>query len=172
MSMNVVIPTVETERLTLRAFRIEDFETYAAFFASDRACHVGGPKDRRGAWGDFTSDTAAWQLRGAGMWAVDHKETGALAGWVGIVETVFYEEPELGWMLTEAFEGQGLAREAALAARDYAREKLGLDGLVSFIEAGNTRSIRLAERLGATREETRDNGRGPFHVYRHPKGAA
>jgi len=162
------IPVIETRRLRLRGPRIEDFDAYAAVFASPRSRHIGGPKTRGEAWDEFASDCATWILRGYGSWSVDTLDQGELAGWVGIVYPERYEEPELGWVLVEAFEGRGYAYEAAVAARDYARRRFGLERLVSFISVGNTRSIRLAERLGAHRQETRGTPEDRFHVYRHP----
>ena len=44
------IPTLVTERLILRAPGPEDFEPFAAFYASERASMVGGPESRRDAW--------------------------------------------------------------------------------------------------------------------------
>jgi hypothetical protein len=35
-------PRIDTDRLVLRPRRAQDFEAFAAFFASDRARHVGG----------------------------------------------------------------------------------------------------------------------------------
>ncbi len=37
-----MIPTLETARLTLRPPRLEDFEPYAALFASDPASRMTG----------------------------------------------------------------------------------------------------------------------------------
>ncbi len=161
-------PVIETARLRLRGPQLEDFDAYAALFASQRSRFIDGPKSRREAWDEFASDCATWILRGFGSWSVDTLDKGELAGWVGIVFPERYEEPELGWVLLEAFEGRGYAYEAALAARAYAGTHFGLDRLVSFISVGNTRSIRLAERLGAHREGTRGNPEDRFHVYRHP----
>ncbi len=162
------IPVIETERLRLRGPQVTDFDAYAAVFASERSRFIGGPKSRRGAWDEFAGGCAAWLLRGFGFWSVDTLEKGELVGWVGIVYPDRYEEPELGWVLVEAFEGRRYAQEAAIAARAYAGTHFGLERLVSFISVGNTRSIRLAERLGTHREETRGTPEDRFHVYRHP----
>ncbi len=59
------------------------------------------------------------------------------------------EERELGWLLWQAYEGNGYATEAAKAARQFAFEKLGWERLVSYIHKDNVQSIRLAKRLGA-----------------------
>ena len=58
--------------------------------------------------------------------------------------------------------------EAALAARRYSADKLNLNGVVSFIDPINTRSVRLAHRLGA-KLEARIKLRGnDYDAYRHP----
>lgn len=63
-------------------------------------------------------------------------------------------QPELGWALTRAHWGHGYATEAAAAIRDWALEQPKIDRLVSLISAGNVRSQRVAERLGALPGET------------------
>lgn len=165
----VQVPQVSGDRIALRGFEIGDFDAYAAFYGSDRARFVGGPMDRRKAWAEFAVDTVGWQLRGYGMWAVDLQDSGELIGWAGVIQPEYYDEPELGWMLRDGYEGQGLAFEAAETARSFARSTLGLDGLASFIAEGNDRSIRLAERLGAVWEADGKMGTTAFHRYRHPK---
>ena len=77
---------------------------------------------------------------------------------------------ELGFALTEAGEGKGVAFEAASAVRDWASRVLGLSGLVSYIDPENSRSIDLAKRLHAERDlaaETALEEDGMF-VFRHP----
>ncbi len=85
-----------------------------------------------------------------------------------------WPEREIGWTLWAAeAEGKGYAREAAVAARDHAFRDLGWDTAVSYIDPENTRSIALAERLGARRDDAaRHPGDEPCLVYRHPKPEA
>lgn len=68
-----------------------------------------------------------------------------------------------------AVEGHGYAHEAALAARRCARDSLGWPEVFGVIASGNARSIRLAERLGASldRTDTFPNGETAL-VFRHP----
>jgi hypothetical protein len=61
-----------------------------------------------------------------------------------------WSEPELGWQLQIEAEGKGYAFEAAIAMRDWAFQVRKLKTLVSYIGPDNARSIRLADRLGAT----------------------
>ena len=68
---------------------------------------------------------------------------------------------------------KGLAEEAARAVLDWAAREKGIHSPMSLIDDENTRSIRLAERLGATRETdfTYDHG-GTVQCWRHRKVAA
>ena len=162
-------PVLHTERLTLRAPRLADFEPYAAFFASNRSIYQDGPLNRAQAWKEFATVVGQWALRGYGAWSIEERSTGAYVGEAGIFHAAHYPEPEIGWMMLADAEGKGFAREAALAVRAFAYGKLGLKTLVSYIDTGNARSIRLAERLGAARD---DNAPLPENerclVYRHP----
>ena len=162
------IPVIETERLVLRAPRREDFEPFAAIFADARSRHMGGPVDRVGAWTMFAMGVAQWALSGFGVWSVADRATGAYCGDVGLMHPAHYPEVELGWTLVAEAEGRGIAFEAASAARDWAYGTLGLRTLVSYIDPDNARSIRLAERLGAVRDDTADRPEPGDHVYRHP----
>ncbi|MEL6588182.1 MAG: GNAT family N-acetyltransferase, partial [Pseudomonadota bacterium] len=67
----MTIPTLTTERLTLRAPDIRDHAAYAAFYASERSRIIGGPKDETAAWKILTNDRGHWPLRGFGWWSLD-----------------------------------------------------------------------------------------------------
>ena len=162
-------PTLTTERLILRAPVLEDFEPYAAFFASPRSGWEDGPISRAAAWKEFAAVTGQWMLKGYGALSIEDRATGAYLGETGVFHPASYPEPELGWVLMAEAEGRGLAQEAARAVRAWAYRTLGLPTLVSYIAAGNARSIRLAERLGAVLDPA-----APLPeldgclVYRHP----
>lgn len=161
-------PVIETERLRLRPQRLEDFEPLAALYASGRSAFIGGPLPRAKVWYGFAADTGCWDLRGYGAWSVEEKDTGALVGQVGLNHPPHFAEREIGWILHDGYEGRGYAFEAASAARAYAYGTAGWTTAVSYIDPANTRSIALAERLGA-----RPDPEAPRHhpddiVYRHP----
>jgi len=165
------IPTLETSRLILREHRAADFEPLAAFYAdTERSVGFGGPLSRDDAWRWLASSIGHWQLRGYGFWSVEEKATGLFAGLVGLWSPEGWPEPEIGWILTAPAEGRGIAYEAAQCARDYTFNVLGWTTLTSNIIPGNTRSIALAERLGATLDGSyyNDHMGGEVLVYRHP----
>lgn len=161
-------PVIDTARLRLRPHRIEDFEPFAALFASERSRHMGGPLPRRAAWHLFASDVGQWALLGFGAWAVERREDGALVGQVGLNKPDHFPERELGWLVFDGFEGRGFAEEAAIAAREHAYRRLGFGTLVSYIDPENARSIALAERLGAVRDTGAAVPDAGDLVYRHP----
>ena len=75
----------------------------------------------------------------------------------------------MGWIAFDGFEGMGLAYEAALCVRRHAYLQMGFTTMTSNIVPGNTRSIALAEKLGAVHERTYDNiNMGEELLFRHP----
>jgi RimJ/RimL family protein N-acetyltransferase len=78
--------------------------------------------------------------------------TGRFIGFVGIGYPAFLPElarrPELGWRLARDSWGRGLATEAAVAVREDAFERLGLDELISIIHPDNATSRRVATKVG------------------------
>ena len=165
-----VIPTLETERLILRPLRSEDFEEYEAFYQTERSHVRGGPLARDEAWRQFATEIGHWHLRGYGPWAIEEKATGAFCGLVSLWYPEGWPAPEVGWVVWAQHEGKGIAYEAAVRARAYAFDSLDWPQVASCIRDGNTRSIRLAERLGATLDRRIErSGLPDFLVYLHPQ---
>ncbi|HEY0425378.1 MAG TPA: GNAT family N-acetyltransferase, partial [Rhodopila sp.] len=77
---------------------------------------------------------------------------GNLAGRVGILHPADWPEPELSWTLAAPFWGRGLATEAAAEVRRWVFERFNWDRMVSYISPDNTRSRRVAEKLGAVQD--------------------
>ena len=168
MTTTVTIPTLETERLILRAPRIEDFDAYAAFNASPRSAGVGGPYHRQGAWSRLSALIGQWQLRGYGRWMLEEKGSGQPMGVVGIYHPDDWPAPEIGWSVFDAAEGKGYAFEAAVASRAYAYDILGWSTIISLTIDGNSRSDALAKRMGCTRDGIFDHPEfGPMTIWRH-----
>ena len=108
-------------------------------------------------------------LRGAGMWTLTRAGDNAPVGWIYLWQETGDPEPEIGWVLTAAAEGHGYAQEAALAVLPHAVALFGAGGFVSYIDAGNTASARLALRLGAVRDQVAEAAyrKADLQIYRH-----
>lgn len=157
-----LVPVLTTRRLTLRAPQVADFDTYAEIVCGPRGAYIGGPMNREDAWFDFIQLSSCWQLHGHGGWTITGG--GETLGFVILGLEPGDQEVELGFLFRAAAEGQGYAREAAIAARNHAFNTLNLPSLVSYIAPKNTRSAALAERLGAYPDGTVDG----CTIYRHP----
>ena len=163
-------PTLETDRLILRSPEKRDAEAMIDFLMdADRAGGFGGYTNRSDAWRWFTLNVGHWHWHGYGYFTIEDKATGHPAGISGIWNPDGWPEPEVGWVVFDGFEGRSIAYEAAMRARQWAYEELGFSTLTSNIVPGNTRSVRLAERMGAVHERTYENPTmGTEMLYRHP----
>ena len=103
---------------------------------------------------------AGFDRRGFGLWALEIRSSGELAGFAGLsvpsFEAHFTPAVEVGWRLKRAAWGSGYATEAARAALAFGFEQAGLDEIVSFTTAGNLRSRAVMERLGMTHDPADD----------------
>jgi RimJ/RimL family protein N-acetyltransferase len=154
MSTKFEIPTLHTARLLLRAFRAADIDAWAAMEADPEVRRYRGndPRSRAQAWVVMETSIGQWALRGYGVFAVERVADGCFVGIAGILHPADWPEPELSYSLAQAAWGNGFASEAAAAARDWAFHHHGFARLASFILPENTRSVRVAQKLGATRD--------------------
>lgn len=148
------IPTLATARFVLRAFREDDVPALTALHADPEVMRYLRPNGKaepnpRQAWDFMAIQMGHWALKGYGKWAMADAATDELIGRVGYFDAP-YEWPglELGWTIARRLWGQGYAGEAARLALDWGFRTLDTDEIVSAIDPGNERSIRVAERLG------------------------
>ncbi len=138
-----------TPRLRLRRWRAEDEPAIAALSAHPQVRRYLNPST-----GPYVERFEAhWRTHGFGLWALERREPVApCLGFVGLAHPSFLpavaHRVEIGWRLARPAWGQGLAVEAAAAARDHALGALGLPGLISIIHPENRRSQRVAAKLG------------------------
>src|SRR5262245_13217502 len=151
--MSVIIPTLTTDRLLLRPFTAEDAPALAAMNADANVARFisldGQPLSAEDSWRQLAFLIGHWQLRGFGMWAVaERARPDILIGRLGCHQPEGWPDFEIGWALATKHWGRGYATEGALAAMQYAFETLERPRVVSLLDAANTRSVAVAERLG------------------------
>jgi len=149
------VPSIETGRLKLRAFRASDLDAYAAMQANPEVMRylvTGRTSTPVEVWRTMATNLGQWALRGYGMWAVEEIDGGRFIGSVGIFQPLDWPEPELAYSLDQPFWGQGFAKEAAAAARDWFFRGSSLLRIASFIRPDNQASKYVAQRLGAINE--------------------
>lgn len=160
---------IETPRLRLRNWREEDKEPFFRHTNTEAVMRwLGGVKTR-----EFLDDAIEQRFmrwadeRGFTFWALERKEDGALLGFCGLKRaddpgTGIEGEVEIGWRLREDAWGRGYAKEAAIAALDFAFARVGAERVVALTVAGNRPSWGLMERLGMTRRPDLDYAGAPW----------
>lgn len=140
---------LETPRLLIRRFRMEDAEDCFAFLS-----------DADGAYMDccqpFTAMDDAFRERiqlfveRPGQYAMKLKETGTVIGTVNVFEdsSRAVDAMEIGYAVSPEFQRKGFAFEALFALRYLFQQKLQLDMVTAGVLPENTASIRLLKKLG------------------------
>lgn len=151
-----VIPAVDTERLTLRGHRLEDFdESFAMWGNPEVTRYIGGkPSTREECWSRLLRYVGHWDVMGFGYWVVREKATGRFVGEVGLADFRRVMEPsiegskEAGWVLVPAAQGKGYATEAVRAMLAWAEQRFGPERVVCIIDPANEPSLQVAHRCG------------------------
>ena len=169
-------PRIETDRLVLRALRVEDLEALWAIWSNpDVVRYLGGtPLGREDTWRRTLAACGQWAVEGFGYWVVELKAEGRIVGQLGFadfkrdMEPTLEGLPELGYVFDIRVQGEGLAFEGCKAAMTWADAELGAASYPAIISPENAPSIRLAEKLGFVRE-TNTTYRGvPIALFRRP----
>ncbi|TXH67993.1 MAG: N-acetyltransferase [Thiothrix sp.] len=144
---------LETPRLLLRPWQTRDYPEFAKLNTDPKvieflpACLS---VDASNALAQRLQTLIAQQ--GWGFWAVELKIKHVFIGFVGLnpVHSALPFSPniEIGWRLSSAYWGQGLATEAAQATVQFGFNDLQLTEIVAFTALGNLRSQAVMQRLG------------------------
>jgi RimJ/RimL family protein N-acetyltransferase len=151
---------IETARTTLRPWRDEDAEVFAAMHAdADVMQDYGGPISRAQSIEKLGRYQTAFEKFGICRWAIEDRE-GDFIGYAGVmpIPTEYPIAPgfDIGWRLVRRAWGKGFASEATAAALTDAFARAGLAEVVSFTSQDNERSRAVMSRLNLRRDQSRD----------------
>ncbi|ASU34671.1 GNAT family N-acetyltransferase [Mucilaginibacter xinganensis] len=146
---------LETERLLFRKHSLADKESYCAMeMDSDVRRFVGGyPRTREEAEKRFGATTKPSDSS-LGMWATILKNEQKYIGRCGIyphfdaASNPIEGEASLGLYIAKPYWGNGFATEAGEGFIEMGFNKLGLNRIVTMVQAGNNASVRVLEKLG------------------------
>lgn len=151
---------LETERLILRPYTAHDAEAmYRNWAGSEEVT-------RYLTWPPHSSAEATrtllkiweegYQNPTVYHWGITRKGSD---GVIGDISVVHMDEKtaaaELGWCLGQAFWGQGIMPEAALAVRDYLFDRVGFHRVEARHDKNNPKSGRVMQKIGMQYEGTR-----------------
>ena len=157
--------TLRTPRLTLREWRDDDSEPFAAMFG-DPAVMEFLPATGRPEIEAFVARIKQhFAEHGFGLWAMELPGAAPFIGYVGLsvprFEAHFMPAVEVGWRLASAYWGMGYATEGARAALEAGFTQFDLAEIMSFTVPANKRSRRVMERLSMTHD--------PAENFDHPR---
>ena len=142
---------LETERLLLRPYRLEDLDDLHAMLSDPEHMRwYPEPFSREGSLEWLERQIARQETRGYALWIVEDRRTGAFLGTAGPALLTIEEadEVEIGWHTRPGRKGEGIAPEAGAAARDWAFANLEVDHLIALVRPENRPSGRVAEKIG------------------------
>jgi [ribosomal protein S5]-alanine N-acetyltransferase len=142
---------LETERLLLRPYRLEDLDDLHAMFSDPEHMRwYPEPFPREGSLDWLERQMARYQTRGYALWIVEDRRTGEFLGTAGpnLLTIEGVDEVEIGWHTRPGRKGEGIAPEAGAAARDWAFDNLEVDHVIALVRPENRSSGRVAEKIG------------------------
>jgi RimJ/RimL family protein N-acetyltransferase len=151
----VTIPLpIETERLTIRRFTAADRAALGELYADPDVMRYipYGVLDEAGLEHVLAKYARVEAERGFTFWAIIDRAADRFVGDVGFGVYERTGEPELGYSLARGAWGNGYASEAARACVTAAFEHLGVPRVVALVDADNTASLRVADRIGMERQ--------------------
>jgi RimJ/RimL family protein N-acetyltransferase len=148
---------LETPRLTLRRWQESDREPFAQMNADPVVMRFfEAPMTREQSDEAIIRYLAGFDREGFSFFAAILRDTGDFMGTIGlqtmrdVVPNLPQPAVEIGWRLTQAAQGWGLATEGARTIVDFAFNKLGLNEVVAITALPNQASRRVMEKLGMT----------------------
>ena len=148
---------IETDRLILRQFRIEDAEDMYNNWTTDVEVtrfltwsphpDIDFTKGLLENWiGKYSEPT--WY-----NWAIELKETGEVVGNISVVKlNERIEAADIGYCMGKAWWGRGIMPEALRAVIAYLFEEVGLNRVAACHDVNNPKSGRVMQKAGMTRE--------------------
>lgn len=149
-----MIPIIETERLLLRKFNINDYKDVYEFGSNVEVQRYTGDKIIESLNDAKELIKNVWykdyNKYGYGRWAVIYKPENKIIGFAGLKYLPEFNETDIGFRFLPEYWGKGLATEASSEIIKYGFEKLGLKKIIGIALAENIGSCKVLEKIGLT----------------------
>jgi len=141
---------LETDRLTLRNFRPDDWQDFQEVIVAYQASASAKYEDPWLTSAEDIKNITAWFASGDDYLAVCLKPTGKIIGFVAINRRTEQAEGiyNLGYVFHPGYHGQGYATESCRAAMAYLFGPLAADGILTGTRPENVDSVKLLKKLG------------------------
>ncbi len=160
---------LRTDRLRLRPIEESDADSYVALRGDSRTrvySRSGVPVPPGQAGHELVDACTSWRERGYGHWVISDADARFLG--VIVVQQGMHNPTilEFGWIVAPDAWGQGIATEAARLAASDLLARTNATGITSYLQAANTASRQVAEKIGMRlRERGTDSSGKELEVY-------
>jgi RimJ/RimL family protein N-acetyltransferase len=156
MPLPEVSPTIDANKLKLRAFRLEDADDLHGIYSDQITMQYWGIAATHSIEESrklVLRDLEALGNGQAMLWALELKATGKVVGKCTLWQySEANQRAEVGYILNREYWRGGLMTDALSAMIDYAFSTLGLHRLEADTDDKNVASLALLEKLGFKRE--------------------
>jgi RimJ/RimL family protein N-acetyltransferase len=150
------LPTLKTNRLSLRWIRAEDVDDFYAVYSNPQVMRYWSTPplaDKEAASKLISEIQRDVESREILKWGIALSDTDKLIGSVTLFHLDFtHRRAEIGYAQGRAYWGQGYMQEALKAVIGYAFTELKLHRIEADVDPRNDASVRTLERLGFQRE--------------------
>lgn len=152
--MSAVAVLLETPRLKVRDWQVEDAEPALRMYGDERVARWLSPamervpdvEAMRELLGSWVAEQGSAPTP-CGRWAVDLRDGGLVGGLELRRMPPYYEDIEIAWQLAPEHWGRGYATEAATALARWAFDQSAHE-LFAVVRPANERGARMARRIG------------------------
>ncbi len=149
---------LETERLVLREFSIDDAEFILTLLNTPGWLEYIGDKNVRTVEDAVNylenGPIKSYKENGFGLWLTSLKNNGTPIGMCGLVNRESLEDIDIGFALLPENSNLGYGYEIAQATINHAKHVLGIEKIVAITDSNNVPSIKLLNKLGLQFEKT------------------
>lgn len=147
---------LETERLILRTFNVDDAAFYFDLWKQASWIQFIGDKKFRDV-DDARESLISGPMKmfadkGFSLYLMTLKDNTPI-GMCGLIKRDTLDDVDIGYGLLSAYEGKGYTIEAAQAVMDYAKKIVLLKRVVAITTTDNKKSISLLEKIGMRYEK-------------------
>lgn len=155
---SILLPrlAIETERLVIRRFCMDDATDCFSFLSDERGMHLDGCTPFTAMDDEYWERMKLFEQRD-GQYVVVLKSTNKVIGTINVFadDTRAVDCKEIGYAISPAHQRNGYAFEAISAILNLLQKDLLLDMVVAGVLSENIPSIKLLEKLGFSREGIR-----------------
>lgn len=165
-------PIIETDRLIVRQFTLDDFEAVYEFGSNlEVQKYTGDPLiESLDAAKELIKNVwyHDYEKYGYGRWAVIYKPDNALIGFAGLKFESDIDETDIGFRFLPEYWGKGIATEASIPILEYGFKHFGLKKIIGIAMPENIASCKVLEKIGLTfyKVDGFDGDGGKYNWYK------